>query len=116
MPARILFVEDDAAFHYAAAKALREAGFEVVAAPDYLTALAALDSNQGIDILLTDVVMPKGVNGFALARMARLRRRRLKIIYVTAYDVPIQEAEGTVLRKPIEPEALVAHVKAILAE
>ena len=114
MPARILFVEDDQAFHDAASAALRAAGYEVVAARDYLTALAALDGIQEIDILLTDVVMPKGVNGFALARMARLRRRRLKIIYVTAYDVPIQEADGTVLLKPIEPDELVAKVRTIL--
>jgi CheY-like chemotaxis protein len=42
-----------------------------------------------------DIVIP-GVNGFALMRMARMRQRELKVIYVSAFDVPTDEAIGPV--------------------
>jgi CheY-like chemotaxis protein len=57
-----------------------------------------------------------GVNGFALARMAHLRRRDLKIVYVTGYDnVPVREARGPILRKPVMPDTLVAAVRNALS-
>lgn len=115
MSASILFVEDDTAFQYTATKVLKGAGFEVVEAPDFLTALNAIERKQGIDLLLTDVVMPNGVNGFALARMAKLRRRSMRVLYITAYDVPAHEADGKILRKPIAPDALIAEVHSALA-
>ena len=59
--------------------------------------------------------MPKGMNGFALARMARLRQRDLKVIYVTAFDVPTDEAVAPIMRKPVEAAMLVPEVKAHLA-
>lgn len=45
-------------------------------------ALAILESGAAIDLLLTDVVMP-GVSGFGLARLARQRRPRLKVLYLS---------------------------------
>ncbi len=115
MSGTILFVEDDSAFQYTASKVLKGAGFDVVEAPDFLSALTAIDGRQGIDLLLTDVVMPNGVNGFALARMARLRRRSMRVLFITAYDVPAHDADGKVLRKPIAPEALIAEVQSALS-
>ena len=61
--------------------------------------------------------MPERVNGIALSRMARMRRPGLKIIYLTAYDIPgiEDEANGPVLRKPIDDDRLVAEVRHALA-
>ncbi len=87
----------------------------MVAASDYMQALAQIGGEPKIDLLVTDVVMPKGMNGFALARMARLRQRDLKIIYVTAYDVPTDEAIGTIIRKPVDTASLLEAVKSTLA-
>lgn len=112
--AHILLVEDEEAFRYAAAKALRESGYDVVAVPDYRDALAALESERPIDLLLTDIVMPDRVNGFALARMARMRRLDLKVLYMSAYDVPTTEAFGKVLRKPITQNELADEVRLAL--
>jgi CheY-like chemotaxis protein len=111
----ILFVDDDEVFSYAAAKALRVAGHEVWLAHDYRLALQILLSPQPLDLLITDIVMPNGVNGFALARMARLRRLELKILYLTAFDFPAEEAAGKILRKPLPLEVLVLETQRALA-
>ena len=85
---RILLVEDDRVFLRTLELVLKSAGFEVVAVPDYVPALKHLDSGAPVDVLLTDIVMPDRVNGLALARMARLRRPGLGVVYFTAYDLP----------------------------
>ncbi len=72
---------------------MRAAGFEVVIAPDYRLALEELESSLPIDLLITDIVMPERVNGIALSRMARMRRPDIKVIYLTAYDIPGVEDE-----------------------
>jgi CheY-like chemotaxis protein len=97
--------------------ALREKGFEVCVAPDYRFALAELDSNRHLDLLLADVVMPQSVNGIALTRMARMRRPDIKVMYVTAYDLPgiEDEALGRIVRKPIDAGELAAMVERELA-
>lgn len=114
---RILVVDDDPAFGDATARVLRAAGFEVFLALDHRLALEDLESTRPIDLLITDIVMPDRVNGVALSRMAQMRRPGLKVIYLTAYDIPgiEDEAVGPVLRKPIDEDRLVAEVKRILA-
>jgi DNA-binding NtrC family response regulator len=114
---RLLLVDDDPIFGEAAASALRTAGFEVVLAPDYRLALEDLESTRSIDLLITDIVMPNRVNGIALSRMARMRRPRLKIIYMTGYDISGVEdqALGPILRKPIDVNRLITEVKRALA-
>jgi CheY-like chemotaxis protein len=115
---RILVVDDDSVFGDATARVLRAAGFEVFLAPDYRLALEDLESTRPIDLLITDIVMPDRVNGVALSRMARMRRPELKVIYLTAYDIPGVEddAIGPVLRKPIDDERLLANVRRVLAD
>src|SRR5690242_1036467 len=82
----VLLVDDDEAFSYVAARALELAGFEVLTAPDHRLALEILEGSQPLDLLITDLVMPDRVNGFALARMGRMKRLGLKILYVSAYE------------------------------
>ena len=110
MSARVLVVDDDDAYRYATVKMLADAGFETVEAPDYRQALDILDDKKPLALLIMDIVIP-GVNGFALARMARMRHRDLKVIYVSGFDVPTNEAVGPVLRKPVEGDALMAEVR-----
>src|SRR5271155_4098004 len=115
MTARILLVDDDDAFRYAAARALDTAGFIVEEAPDYRTALEILEDKNPLSLLVTDLVMP-GLNGFALARMARMRHLNLKVLYMTAYDVPTHEAVGKILRKPLTLELLIDEARLALAD
>lgn len=111
----ILFVDDEDGFRYATTKVLEKAGFKVAAERDYVGALKLLESSEPIDLLLTDVVMPDRLHGFALARMARMRRHGMKVVYLTGYDVPTSDAVGPVLRKPITDEALVDGIRQALA-
>ena len=116
-PARILVVDDDLVFGEATARVLRAAGFEVSLSPDHRLALEDLESARPIDLLITDIVMPERVNGVALSRMAQMRRPGLKVIYLTGYEIPgvEDEANGPVLRKPIDDEQLLAEVRRVLA-
>jgi CheY-like chemotaxis protein len=114
-PPSILVVDDEEGFRYAATKALQNAGFLVTAASDFRDALDLLDSDAPVDLLITDIVMPERIHGFALARMARMRRTGLKVLYLTAFDVPTSEAAGKVLRKPLTDEQLVEEARLALA-
>ena len=113
---RILVFDDDEASARALGCVLREAGFEVQVASHFQPALAALDAEPQVDLLVADIVVPEGVNGIALSRMARMRRRGIKVIYLTAYDLPgvENEALGPILRKPVSDELLVAEVHRVL--
>jgi CheY-like chemotaxis protein len=108
-------IDDDEVLCYAIAKALRNAGFAVSLAPDHRLALRILEGPQPLDLLITDLVMPGGVNGFALARMGRMRRLDLRVLYVTGYDLPIDEGMGKVLRKPISLDVLVSEARLALS-
>lgn len=112
---RILVVDDEEGFLYSSSKALRQAGYEVTAAATYTKALDVLCDDKPLDLLVTDIVMPNQVHGFALGRMGKMRRRHLKVLYLTGYDVPTHEAIGKVLRKPIGDNELIEEVKLALA-
>jgi CheY-like chemotaxis protein len=108
----ILLVDDDEAFREATAGVLRAAGCIVWPAPDYRLALETLESDKPISVLLVDIVMPERVNGLALARMARLRRPGISVIYVSGYDIPGLESEalGPIIRKPVDDDQLLDHI------
>jgi CheY-like chemotaxis protein len=112
----VLLVEDDAFFRESSAKGLRQAGYTVHIAADHRGALDILDDERPIDVMCTDVVMPDGLGGVALARLARMRRPNLKIIYVTGYEIPglADHAKGPVLQKPIMTSQLVAEIGRLL--
>lgn len=116
--ATILVVEDDEAARISLGGLLRRSGYSVLLAPDYRLALSFVESEQPIDLLVTDIVMPDRVNGLALARMARLRRPAIKLLYVTGYDIPGFETEalGPILRKPFADDQLIATIRRLLGD
>jgi CheY-like chemotaxis protein len=93
----VLVVDDDEAFAYVVGRWLSDAGFDVIAAPDTVAALAAFDEPDEIDALVTDIRMSPGMpHGFALGRTARARRPGLPVIYMTAYpDLAKAERDET---------------------
>ncbi len=115
---RILVVEDDRTFGEALCQVLSRAGYATSLATDFQTALGILEAEQPLDLLLVDIVMPDGINGIALSRMARMRRRDLKVIYITGYNIPgvEREALGPVLQKPVDNQRLIEEIARVLAE
>ena len=118
--ARILLAEDDEAMRNFLEMALRRAGHEVVAATDGLEALAALDSDESFDLLLTDIVMP-GMDGIELSRTATKRHPKLKVMFITGFAGvalgkrnPAHE-KARVLSKPFHLKDLVDQVESLLA-
>ncbi|HVJ40421.1 MAG TPA: PAS domain S-box protein [Dongiaceae bacterium] len=81
----VLVVEDDGAVRKLAVHLLKKLGYETIEASDGPAALEALDRAVRVDMLFTDVVMPKGLNGPALARAARARHPGLKVLYMSGY-------------------------------
>ncbi len=116
--AHILVVEDDPVFGAALCQVLNVRGYGATLTTGFNDALQVLEAEQPIDLLLVDIVMPDGVNGLALSRMARLRRRDLKVLYITGYNIPgvEREALGPILRKPVENDVLLEEVGRLLAE
>jgi len=115
--ARVLVVEDDRTFGEALCQVLSGGGYSVALATDFQKALEVLEADEPLDLLLIDIVMPEGVNGLALSRMARLRRRDLRVVYLTGYSIPGAEREalGPILRKPVDNQVLLDEVARVLA-
>jgi signal transduction histidine kinase/ActR/RegA family two-component response regulator len=105
-----LVVDDDRMVREMLAAQLKELGFEILEASDGLAALARLDSEEKVDLLVTDYAMP-GMNGLVLSLEARRRRTQLPVMLLTGYveahmqsDFNDIKASGiVVLRKPVLP-------------
>src|SRR6185437_10544849 len=83
-PLSVLLVEDDELVRATTREALEEAGCRVVDARDGAEALQILRADQAIDLLFSDVVMPK-INGVELARSATQLRPDLKVLLTSGY-------------------------------
>lgn len=81
----VLVVEDDAAVRAHCADRLRDFGFRVSEADTAQAALAVLDAHADVALLFTDVVLPGGRNGPALAAEARARRPGLRVLFTSGY-------------------------------
>ena len=100
---RILLVEDNAEVATVTAQMLAAMGFAVETADRGRKGLDKLCAHPGIDLLLTDVVMPEGMTGVDLAKQVRSRFLDLPVILMSGYnDVVARGSPGfPVLHKPI---------------
>jgi CheY-like chemotaxis protein len=81
----ILVIDDEAALRDILADVLEENGYNVLTAPDGPAGMEILLSDQSIELLITDVRLPKGMNGREVATAARIRRPGLKILFITGF-------------------------------
>jgi signal transduction histidine kinase/ActR/RegA family two-component response regulator len=81
----VLMVEDDEDVLDSTVTLLRELGYSVLAARNGAAALAQLRGSERVDILFTDVVLPQGMNGRALAIEAAALRPTLPVLFTTGY-------------------------------
>jgi CheY-like chemotaxis protein len=93
----VLIVEDEPDVLDAAWQLFRSIGYEVVTATNGIDAMAILERRTDIDVLFTDVVMPKGMSGMHLARSARELRPDLKVVLASGYPTPaLREQYGRI--------------------
>jgi signal transduction histidine kinase/ActR/RegA family two-component response regulator len=81
----VLVVEDDDAVRRPAVEALREIGYQVLEAPDAMEAIRLIADRGGIDLLFTDIGLPGGVDGRALADAARAASATIRVLFTTGY-------------------------------
>ena len=117
---RVLVVEDDPQVNKLAVETLEERGYRVLSAPDGPTALGMLDAAPQIDLLLTDVVLPNGMNGRQLSDEVLRRRPDIKVLFVTGYTRNAIIHHGRLdpdidlLTKPFTADALTRKIRQIL--
>jgi CheY-like chemotaxis protein len=96
----VLLVEDEPLLRLTLAEALEGLGCAVLEAPDGESAQAILASAQRVDVLFTDVMLGRGINGVELAAWSRAHHPATRIAYTTgAWDVS-KLGDAPVLRKP----------------
>ncbi len=112
----IMVVDDESAIRDLLVEGLAEEGYAVHVASGPVAALALLECTPEIGLMVTDVVMPGGLNGFDLARRAQVTRPALKVIYISAYSMAEAVAEARpadepMLRKPFRFEQVLHAVR-----
>jgi len=116
----ILIVDDREDVAELARTILRDFGYTTLVASNAREALEILDSSGKVDLLFTDLIMPGGMNGVLLAREARRRQPKLKVLLATGYAeaslerTDIGGSEFDLLNKPYRRTELVRRVRAIL--
>ena len=81
----ILLIDDEPTVRMLAAEVLGDAGYKVIEAIDGPSGLQVLNSGARIDLLVTDVGLPGGLNGRQVADAARVQRPDLKVLFITGY-------------------------------
>jgi CheY-like chemotaxis protein len=106
----VLVAEDEVMLRMIAVETLRDAGYEVFEAGDGSEALDVLQANSDIDLLISDIRMPR-MNGYELVEAGTALRPRLRVLLMTGYTQdPIPEnmarAGIKVLYKPFNVDEL----------
>lgn len=119
---KVMVVEDEVSVRRLVTGLLQRRGFHVIEAGSGPEALRVWQQNwRGIDLLLSDMVMPGGISGLDLARNFRRERPDLPVILTSGYseniiDADLQELERIAfLAKPFPPGELVRRIRECLA-
>jgi PAS domain S-box-containing protein len=117
----VLVVDDEQTVRMLVHEVLEELGYTALEAEDGAAGLAILKSNQRVDLLITDVGLPGGMNGRQLADAALVLRPALKILFITGYAETAVIGAGNlqpnmhIVTKPFSLETLGRRVKDIIA-
>ena len=117
----VLVVDDEPSVRMLVAELLEEQGYEVLQAAEGTTGLDILQSTRRIDLLVTDVGLPGGMNGRQMADAARIARPDLKVLFITGYAEAAVVGEGNlapgmhIMTKPFDIAALTARIRDLLA-
>jgi PAS domain S-box-containing protein len=118
----VLVVDDEPSVRMLVTEVLDELGYSVIEAADGVSGLKVLRSDVRIDLLITDVGLPGGVNGRQMADAAREKRPGLKVLFITGYAENAAIGNGYlepgmhVLTKPFAMDKLAARIRSVIAE
>ncbi|GBQ31512.1 response regulator transcription factor [Gluconacetobacter azotocaptans] len=120
--APLLLVEDEFLIRTALADYLRlRGGFTVIESETAPDALAALEGQDDIAILLTDLRLPGGLDGLEIAAQARRKWPELPVIYISGRVMApggstLEGKRDSYIAKPYEPSAVLERIRSILGQ
>ncbi len=116
----VLVVDDEPTIRMLVTEVLQELGYTAIEAADGKSGLKILQSPRRVDLLITDVGLPGGLNGRQLADQAATTRPELKVLFITGYAENAVVGNGHlrpgmhVMTKPFAMDALAARIRGIL--
>jgi len=114
----VLLIEDESRLREGMVEWLQDAGYRVLEASDGAAALRLLHGGGRVNILVTDLGLPGGMNGRQVAEAARLARPGLPVLFITGYASAALRTglpEGTaMIDKPFALDELAARVRSML--
>jgi PAS domain S-box-containing protein len=117
----VLVVDDEPSVRMLVTEVLEDLGYTAIEAADSVAGLKVLQSDVRIDLLITDVGLPGGMNGRQMADAGRERRPGLKVLFITGYAENSTIGNGhlkpgmQVLTKPFALDALAIRIKELIA-
>ncbi len=118
----VLVVDDEPTIRMLIADVLDDLGYKAIEAEDGAAGLKVLQSDVRIDLLVTDVGLPGGMNGRQVADAARVARPGLKVLFITGYAENAVLSHGHldpgmhVLTKPFAMDALASRMKSLISD
>ena len=118
----VLVVDDEPTVRMLVTEVLEDLGYRAIEAADGGAGLQVLQSDARIDLLVTDVGLPGGMNGRQVADAARRARPDLKVLFITGYAENAVLSHGHldpgmhVLTKPFAMEALASRIKELISD
>ena len=117
----VLVVDDEATIRMLVVEILGDLGYAAIEAMDGAAGLEVLRSDRRIDLLITDVGLPGGMNGRQVADAGRALRPELKVLFITGYAENAVLGHGhldpgmQVLTKPFAMDALAARIRTLIS-
>jgi PAS domain S-box-containing protein len=118
----VMVVDDEPTVRMLIRDVLEETGYAAIEASDGPSSMSILRSNARIDLLITDVGLPGGMNGRQIADAARVFRRHLKVLFITGYAENAVIGNGhlergmQILTKPFAIDTLAERVRGMLED
>ncbi|MCW6508358.1 ATP-binding protein [Lichenifustis flavocetrariae] len=117
----VLIVDDEPTVRMLVTEVLEDLGYTAIEAADGVAGLKVLQSDVRIDLLITDVGLPGGMNGRQMADAGRVVRPGLKVMFITGYAENAVIGNGhlepgmAVLTKPFVMEAFASRIRDLIA-
>jgi PAS domain S-box-containing protein len=118
----VLIVDDEDTVRMLVTEVLQEHGYVAIEAVDGASGLKVLNSDVHIDLLISDVGLPGGMNGRQMADAARIGRPDLKVLFITGYAPNAVVGSGRleqgmqVMTKPFALDTLASRIRDLITE